>query len=31
MPLGANGFGKGGSIDFNGSHVLTFAGGFGRA
>ncbi|MFT4037668.1 MAG: serine hydrolase [Thermomicrobiales bacterium] len=28
MPLGANGFGKGGSIDFEGSHVLTFAGGF---
>ena len=27
MPLGANGFGKGGSIDFGGSHVLTFAGG----
>jgi beta-lactamase class A len=27
MPLGANGFGKGGSIDFEGSHVLTFAGG----
>jgi beta-lactamase class A len=27
MPLGANGFGKGGSIDFDGSHVLTFAGG----
>jgi beta-lactamase class A len=27
VPLGANGFGKGGSIDFNGSHVLTFAGG----
>lgn len=27
MPLGVNGFGKGGSIDFDGSHVLTFAGG----
>lgn len=27
MPLGVSGFGKGGSIDFNGSHVLTFAGG----
>ena len=27
MPLGVNGFGKGGSIDFGGSHVLTFAGG----
>ena len=27
MPLGANGFGKGGSIDYDGSHVLTFAGG----
>lgn len=27
MPLGANGFGKGGSIDFEGSHVLNFAGG----
>ncbi len=27
VPLGANGFGKGGSIDFDGSHVLTFAGG----
>jgi beta-lactamase class A len=27
MPLGVSGFGKGGSIDFEGSHVLTFAGG----
>ena len=27
MPLGVSGFGKGGSIDFDGSHVLTFAGG----
>ncbi len=27
VPLGANGFGKGGSIDFESSHVLTFAGG----
>jgi beta-lactamase class A len=27
FPLGVNGFGKGGSIDFSGSHVLTFAGG----
>lgn len=27
VPLGANGFGKGGSIEFDGSHVLTFAGG----
>lgn len=27
MPLGVNGFGKGGSIDFGGSHVLNFAGG----
>jgi beta-lactamase class A len=27
MPLGVSGFGKGGSIDFGGSHVLTFAGG----
>ena len=27
MPLGVNGFGKGGSIDFEGSHVLNFAGG----
>ena len=27
MPLGANGFGKGGSIDFGEDHVLTFAGG----
>ena len=28
MPLGANGFGKGGSIDFGEDHVLNFAGGF---
>lgn len=27
MPLGANGFGKGGSIDFGEDHVLNFAGG----
>ncbi|MFQ4146899.1 serine hydrolase [Chlorogloeopsis sp. ULAP02] len=27
MPLGVNGFGKGGSIDFASEHVLTFAGG----
>ena len=27
MPLGVNGFGKGGSIDFDGSHVLNLAGG----
>ena len=27
MPLGVSGFGKGGSIDFDGSHVLTFGGG----
>ena len=27
MPLGVNGFGKGGSIDFEGDHVLNFAGG----
>jgi beta-lactamase class A len=27
MPLGVSAFGKGGSIDFEGSHVLTFAGG----
>jgi beta-lactamase class A len=27
VPLGVNGFGKGGSIDFEGSHVLNFAGG----
>jgi beta-lactamase class A len=27
MPLGVSGFGKGGSIDFDESHVLTFAGG----
>nr|MBA3450250.1 hypothetical protein [Chloroflexia bacterium] len=27
MPLGVSAFGKGGSIDFAGSHVLTFAGG----
>lgn len=27
MPLGVNGFGKGGSIDFDGSHVVTIAGG----
>lgn len=27
VPLEVNGFGKGGSIDFGGSHVLTFAGG----
>ncbi len=27
MPLGVSGFGKGGSIDFDGSHALTFAGG----
>lgn len=27
MPLGVSAFGKGGSLDFNGSYVLTFAGG----
>lgn len=27
MPLGVNGFGKGGSFDLDGDHVLTFAGG----
>ena len=27
MPLGVSGFGKGGSIDFGGSHALTFGGG----
>ncbi len=27
MPLGANGFGKGGSIEFGGSYALAFAGG----
>ena len=27
MPLGVSAFGKGGSVDLNGSHALTFAGG----